>query len=132
MGSCAGRIFVLWLPTEPDMAIQVVEDLYERVRPGFGQVRRLRDHRAPGGHAIVAQYAGRSQVAVVDVNHGGFPGTVGVDGDPDGRFVAVYTDESGGTAHDMAVDIRNSAGRYTQRGGNTGRMDSVAARYGGR
>jgi len=86
----------------------------------------------PGGHAIVAQYGGRSQVAVVDVNHGGFPGTVGVDGDVNGRFVAVYTEESGGTARDTVRHIGSSGDQSGGQGGNTDRMDSIAAPYVGR
>jgi hypothetical protein len=86
----------------------------------------------PGGYAIVAQYAGRSQVAVVDVNHGGFPGTVGTDGDRGGRFVVGYTDESGATARDTVGHLGSSVRGSGGPGGNTDRMDMMAARYAGR
>lgn len=89
MGSCAGRIFVVWLPTEPDMAIQGVEDCmrehdagtdsYDTTGYGTGTL--------PGHVAIVAEWANGSQHGVVDVHQAGVPSF-----DPSaGRFPSVTT-----------------------------------------
>jgi hypothetical protein len=70
MGSCAGRIFVVWLPTEPDMAIQGVEDCMRLHDSGTDSydTRGYGTGRLARHDAIVAEWAVGSQRGVVDVN----------------------------------------------------------------
>ncbi len=108
MGSCAGRIFVLWLPTEPDMAVRFSggtrTQMSEYDDPGTdyndGDTGDTGD--TSGENIIVAEYSDGHVETVGDVNHDGYADFAALDHDGDGHPEVIYTNEYGGTALDTA------------------------------
>jgi hypothetical protein len=112
MGSCAGRIFVLWLPTEAAMAIRFEgRDDRGMSDDGDGTWDDAGADEAAEDDVIVAEYSDGSQVAVVDTNQDRLADVVAVDRDGDGTPEVVYTDEHGGPALDTATFDIDGDGR---------------------
>jgi hypothetical protein len=93
MGSCAGRIFVMWLPTGPGITVRWVEDGMSEREPGTDgyDTEDYGTGGRPGHDAIVADRTMSAQIRVVDVNHDGYP-------DPDtDRYATGAADPYAGT-----------------------------------
>ena len=107
MGSCAGRIFVLWLPTEAGMAVRKGEE-DDRGMTDNDDASDDGDRDASrDDDLIVAEDAAPAQAPVVDTNDG----RLAVDLDGDGRADAVAVDRNrDGRFDELALD-RDRDGR---------------------